>query len=102
MEEIGDNENVHLHFHLDKSFGEVMKKMRVSMNVNEIFVIICTHFCSTNGFFAGLFCEFSAILCIFGRMCRGFLKIHRIAAKVTKAQFFSFLFCFVVEKNRPN
>lgn len=34
------NEDVHLHIHLDKSLGEVLEKMRVSMTVNEIFVIL--------------------------------------------------------------
>lgn len=43
MDEAGTGENIHLHFHLDKSMGEILKKMRVSMNVNEIFVK-CTDF----------------------------------------------------------
>lgn len=37
MGDTGD-EDLHLHLHMDKSVGEILQKMRVSMTVNEIFV----------------------------------------------------------------
>lgn len=39
------NEDLHLHFHLDKSLGEILEKMKISMTVNEIFVNCQTIFC---------------------------------------------------------
>lgn len=34
------DEDLHLHLHIDKTLGEILQKMRVSMTVNEIFVIL--------------------------------------------------------------
>lgn len=37
---LSGNEDVHLHFHVDKSLGEMLEKMRISMTVNEVMVIL--------------------------------------------------------------